>query len=67
MIKGFDTSDAIEAVKNWATDEANDTFDTTFIDSLATALDEYGELTEGQENALSNIVSKFNIDISEHL
>lgn len=65
MINGFEASDAIKAVQNWALD--NPDFDTSFVDSLAEGLEKFGSLTERQESALSNIISRFEIDIPSNV
>jgi hypothetical protein len=67
MVNGFDASDAIEAILNWANEEGNEDFDTFFVSDLQEKLDEYGELTANQEIALENICNRWNIDISEYI
>lgn len=67
MINGFDTKDAIQAVQNWSQQEGNEDFDTAFVDSLSEKLEEYESLTERQESALSNIITKFSIDIPSNV
>ena len=66
MIKGFDVSDTIQAVNNWAMADGNEDFDTTFVESLSEGLEKFGHLTERQVSALENIIDQFNIDISTY-
>jgi len=67
MINGFDISDTLKAINNWAMEEGNESFDTSFIDSLSEWYEEHQELTTGQENALRNIVNNCGIRISEYV
>lgn len=49
----------IEMVLEWAEDHPN--FDTTFIESLQEALQQYDELTPAQSRGLDNIIYRFRI------
>lgn len=49
----------IEMVLEWAEDHPN--FDTTFIESLQEALQQYDELTPAQSKGLDNIIYRFRI------
>lgn len=59
----YEVEDKIDAIKNWADDDNNHWFDTSFVDSLADYLEEHGELTERQEDALDSIIEKNRIDV----
>jgi len=67
MINGFDVSDTITAIQNWSQKEGNEDFDCSFVNSLSEKLEEYGSLTERQESALSNIIERFEIDVSSNV
>ena len=49
----------IEAIRQWAFD--HDWFNTDFIEQLSEAFEKYGHLTPSQEQALDNIMDKFEI------
>ena len=50
----------IETVLNWA-DEHHPDFDTEFVESLKKQLEDRGSLSDKQEEALLNIIEKWNI------
>jgi hypothetical protein len=53
--------DKIELILAWA--EGKDHFfDTAFVQELQGKLERYGKLTERQQEALDNIIEKFEID-----
>ena len=54
-------SEKIQAVLEWA--DENGWFDTDFIESLDNHLEGIGSLTDNQEQALDNIIDKFNIEV----
>ena len=67
MINGFEVSEAITAIQNWAMKDGNEDFDVSFVDSLSEKLEEYEVLSEKQESALTNIITRFEIDIPSHV
>lgn len=56
----MDPQDRIDMVMEYASEHPR--FDTTFIESLQDALNQYGSLTHGQSAALDNIIAKFGIE-----
>lgn len=56
--------DKILAILNWAEEEGDD-FDNEFVLEMQDKLEEFGELTEKQEEALDRIISGFRIDVDE--
>ncbi len=64
----FSNEEKITAIMSWHEDadtEQSRNFDPEFVEKMAVELEKKGELTGKQENALDNIVTGFNIDISE--
>jgi hypothetical protein len=59
----YEDEDKIAAIKNWAEDDKNHWFDTTFVEAMEDALEQYGELTERQADALDSIIDKNKIDV----
>jgi len=57
----MDTIDRIDGVLDWA--EEHPTFDTDFVESLKEQYNEKGELTMNQEQALDNIIERFDIGV----
>lgn len=55
------SEDKIEGILSWARDHTDVDFDTSFVEDMDDRLEEYGELTEGQDEALSNIIRSFRI------
>jgi hypothetical protein len=53
----------IELIREYAEDHPS--FDLGFVESVADALDYYGELTESQADALDNIIFKFRMHKGE--
>lgn len=51
----------IEMVLEWAEDHPK--FDTSFVESLREALEQYDELTPSQSHALNNIIERFRIKL----
>lgn len=56
-----DYSEKIDAILNWARSKPN--FDTEFVESVENQLNERGDLTSAQEEALDNIIEKFRIKV----
>ncbi len=52
--------DKLGLISDWATEHPE--FDTEFIDSLARQFEERGNLSNKQVEALSNIISKWEMD-----
>lgn len=55
------TAEKIDAILDWA--EEHPEFDTDFVESLASQLEDKGELSENQEDALDNIIEKWHIPV----
>ena len=51
-----------ERILRWSVNKTR--FDTTFIEDVMSYYDERGEFTLSQENAIDNIIRKFNIKLS---
>jgi hypothetical protein len=56
-MNNYSSGDLIDIALEYA--ETHKSFCTVFIDSLYESLEEYGELTDSQRDALERIVSKF--------
>ena len=50
----------VDAILEWASDDENDFFDTSFVESLQEQL-VYRELTSAQMEALQRIIERFGI------
>ncbi len=55
----MDIEEKCWAVLNWAEDKP--WFDTEFVDSVLSQYEEKGFASDAQENAIDNILEKFNI------
>ena len=66
MVNGYAAGDVINAIFQWSKEDDNSEFDTSFIESLSEKLDQFGELTPRQEQALTNIVEKWEIDVEQY-
>ena len=55
----LDDADKISKILEWS--EQVEGFDTDFVMDLEAKLEEYGDLTETQSNALDNIIDRWNI------
>jgi hypothetical protein len=64
MPRSVSDEDLVTAMCNWVDDDAPETFDGTFINSMRDALEKYGSLTVAQRSALENIARGFKVDIS---
>ena len=60
FLVGLGSGDKIYGIQEWAATE-KDSFDTEFVDDLEEKLDEYGELTEAQDDALDRIICSWKI------
>ena len=56
----MDDEEKCELILEWAMDHSN--FDTAFVEDMLDKLQEGDELTEGQSNALHNIIERFGIE-----
>ena len=60
----YDNEDKIQAILNWAEDDPRGgDFDTDFVKDLSDKLESGFDLSDAQERALDNIISKWNIDL----
>lgn len=59
-------SEKIRAVLEWASTDAPESFDSTFVEKLNDNLENSGRLSVKQMNAVDNIIEQFNIDIEEY-
>ena len=58
----MDIEEKIELIMEWAdSGDAPDNWDTSFVESLSDQFDRDGYLSEKQEAALDNIITKWNI------
>jgi DNA-dependent RNA polymerase auxiliary subunit epsilon len=63
-VKDLNVRTKLDGVSSWVEEEAPESFNADFIESLKGALAEYEELTSRQEEALDNIITRFKIDPS---
>lgn len=66
FLDGLDSGDKIYGIQRWAAEECTK-FDTDFVDELEEKLEEYGELTVGQDEALDRIISSWRISVKYFL
>ena len=57
----------LAAILVWREEEDKNKFDPSFIESLQEGYENYGGLTENQENAVYNIIERYDINVSEYL
>jgi len=63
----YEDEDKIAAIKTWAEDDGNRWFNTEFVEKMEDALEERGELTESQSDALDIIIARNHIDVEKYL
>lgn len=61
------TEEKIKAVGVWAETAAPESFDSSFVESLAEQYEDRGSISPRQEQALDNIIDKFEIDLAQYL
>lgn len=59
----FTYQEKTEALMNWAQEDAPETFDSEFIESLYERVEKGQFLTIKQEAAIDHIIEKFGIDV----
>ena len=65
LFEDYTDEEMVDAVLAWADD--NPDFDTTFIDAMSDVVEERGELTERQRDAVERIAVEWGINIGRYV